>query len=155
LIANTAPVAWGAIGIPVHTLALVSGLPDVDLSKMIGRILPFTAGVVSCLLGGSMVNLSGTLGVVPASLVVCVSFAGMQYLWSNHVDSNLVDITAGTFSLLIALGFFRVWRPKRIWRFPEERAASLEIGAEKDIVHAATGDEWQVGAKRPGERQAP
>jgi lactate permease len=143
LIANTAPVAWGAIGIPVHTLALVSGLPDGDLSKMIGRILPFTAVIVPFWLVRTMVNWSETLEVLPAILVVGVSFAGMQYFWSNHVDSNLVDIAAGVFSLLAALVFLRVWRPKKIWRFPEEREA-----AEK-VVKAATADEWQVGSGHP------
>jgi lactate permease len=82
LIANTAPVAWGAIGIPVHTLALVSGLPDGDLSKMIGRILPFTAVIVPFWLVRTMVSWSETLEVLPAILVVGVSFAGMQYFWS-------------------------------------------------------------------------
>jgi lactate permease len=132
LIANTAPVAWGAIGIPVHTLALVSGLPDGDLSKMIGRILPFTAVIVPFWLVRTMVGWSETLEVLPAILVVGVSFAGMQYFWSNHVDSNLVDIAAGILSLLATLLFLRMWRPRRIWRFPEEKEAR-QLGA----VHPA------------------
>jgi len=146
LIANTAPVAFGAIGTPVHTLALVSGLPDGDLNKMIGRILPFTAAIVPFWLVRTMVSWNETLEVLPAILVVGLSFAGMQYFWSNHVDSNLVDIAAGIFSMLAALVFLRVWKPKQIWRFPEEReAASSRAGTQKEIVHAATGDEWQIG----------
>jgi len=145
LIANTAPVAWGAIGIPVHTLAAVSGLPDGDLSKTIGRILPITAVIVPFWLVRTMVSWSETVEVLPAILVVGASFAGMQYFWSNHVDSNLVDIAAGIFSMVSTLIFLRVWRPKRIWRFPEERE---KLGAaavtEKEVVRAATGDEWQV-----------
>lgn len=122
LIANTAPVAWGAIGTPVHTLAAVSALPDGDLNKMIGRILPFTAVIVPFWLVRTMVSWSETLEVLPAILVVGISFAGMQFFWSNHVDSNLVDIAAGIFSLLVTLVFLRVWRPRRIWRFPEDGA---------------------------------
>jgi len=150
LIANTAPVAFGAIGTPVHTLAIVSGLPDGDLNKMIGRILPFTAAIVPLWLVRTMVTWSETLEVLPAILVVGLSFAGMQYFWSNHVDSNLVDIAAGIFSLLATLVFLRVWRPKRIWRFPEEREAlASNAQPHNDVVHAATGDEWQVASSHP------
>ena len=145
LIANTAPVAFGAIGTPVHTLALVSGLPDGDLNKMIGRILPFSAAIVPLWLVRTMVNWSETLEVLPAILVVGISFAGMQYFWSNHVDSNLVDIAAGIFSMLAALVFLRVWRPKRIWRFPEERAVPENPAGGQEVVRAATGDEWRIG----------
>src|SRR5438046_800513 len=75
LIANTSPVAWGAIGTPVHTLALVSGLPDGDLNKMIGRILPFTAIIVPFWLMKTMVSCEETFEVLPAILVVGLSFA--------------------------------------------------------------------------------
>jgi lactate permease len=143
LIANTAPVAFGAIGTPVHTLALVSGLPDGDLNKMIGRILPFSAAIVPFWLVRTMVSWSETLEVLPAILVVGMSFAGMQYFWSNHVDSNLVDIAAGLVSMLATLLFLRIWRPKRIWRFPEEREAPSGPGRTPAVVHAATCDEWR------------
>lgn len=146
LIANTAPVAWGAIGIPVHTLALVSGLPDGDLSKMIGRVLPFTALIIPFWLVRTMVGWSETFEVLPAILAVGLSFSSMQYFWSNHVDSNLVDIAAGIFSLLATLVFLRVWRPKRIWRFAEERDTKTNPAPEPEVVHAATGDEWQIAS---------
>src|SRR5271163_4029409 len=84
LIANTAPVAWGAIGTPVHALAAVSGLPESDLSAMIGRTLPFTAVIVPFWLVRTMVSWSETFEVLPAILVVGISFAGTQYLWSNY-----------------------------------------------------------------------
>jgi lactate permease len=146
LIANTAPVAFGAIGTPVHTLALVANLPDSDLSKMIGRILPLTAVIVPFWLVRTMVTWSETLEVLPAILVVGVSFAGMQYFWSNHVDSNLVDIAAGIFSLVATLIFLRVWRPKRVWRFAEERGAAARAPLPApELVRAATGDEWEIG----------
>src|SRR5213592_1533889 len=124
LIANTSPVAWGAIGTPVHTLAAVSGLPESDLSAMIGRILPITGIIVPFWLVRAMVSWSETLEVLPAILVVGVSFSLTQYLWSNHVDSNLVDIVGGVVSLLATVVFLRFWRPKRVWRFEGERAAA-------------------------------
>jgi lactate permease len=122
LIANTSPVAWGAIGTPVHTLAAVSGLPESDLSAMIGRILPITGIIVPFWLVRAMVGWAETFEVLPAILVVGVSFSLTQYLWSNHVDSNLVDIAGGVVSLLVTVVFLLLWRPKRVWRFEDERA---------------------------------
>jgi lactate permease len=126
LIANTAPVAWGAIGTPVHTLAAVTALPESDLSAMIGRILPFTAVIVAFWLVRTLVGWKETFEVLPAILVVGVSFALTQFLWSNFVDSNLVDIMSAVVSILATLAFLRVWKPKRIWRFEyDERPAAL------------------------------
>ena len=124
LIANTAPVAWGAIGTPVHMLAAVSALPEADMNAMIGRILPITAVIVPFWLVRAMVGWKETFEVLPAILVVGVSFASMQYFWSNHMDSNLVDITAGLFSLLCTVLFLLFWKPKRIWRFAEDPETS-------------------------------
>src|ERR1700733_10089664 len=115
LIANTAPVAWGAIGTPVHTLAAVTALPESDVSAMIGRILPFTAVIVPLWLVRTMVSWSETFEVLPAILVVGISFASTQYLWSNYRDSNLVDIAAGITSMIAIIVFLRFWKPKRIW----------------------------------------
>ena len=123
LIANTSPVAWGAIGTPVHTLAAVSGLPESDLSAMIGRILPITGLIVPFWLVRAMVGWSETIEVLPAILVVGTSFSLTQYLWSNHVDSNLVDIAGGVVSLIATVVFLRFWKPKRVWRFANEGAA--------------------------------
>src|SRR5579862_9160999 len=117
LIANTAPVAWGAIGTPVHTLAAVTALPESDLNAMLGRILPFTAAIVPFWLVKTMVSWRDTFEVFPAIAVVGVSFALTQFFWSNYVDSNLVDIMGGVVSLVAALAFLRFWKPKRIWRF--------------------------------------
>lgn len=117
LIANTAPVAWGAIGTPVHTLAAVSSLPESDLNAMIGRILPFTAVIVPFWLVKTMVSWGETFEVFPAIAITGISFALTQYFWSNHVDSNLVDIMGGVVSIVALLIFLKMWKPKKIWRF--------------------------------------
>src|SRR5260370_18316685 len=120
LIANTAPVAWGAIGTPVHTLAAVTALNESDLNAMIGRILPITAVIVPFWLVRTMVSWKETFEVFPAILVVGGSFAATQWFWANHMDSNLVDISAGVVSLVGTMLFLRVWQPKKIWRFPDD-----------------------------------
>src|SRR5262249_13627363 len=129
LIANTAPVAWGAIGTQVHTLAAVSGLPEADLNSMIGRILPITAIIVPFWLVRAMVGWRETFEVLPAILVVGISFAATQFVWSNFIDSNLVDIAGGLVSLISTVVFLRFWQPRRIWRFdddPEFESVSRE-----------------------------
>jgi lactate permease len=120
LIANTAPVAWGAIGTPVHTLAAVSGLPEADLNSMIGRILPITAIIVPFWLVRAMVGWRETFEVLPAILVVGISFGLTQFVWSNFIDSNLVDIAGGLVSMVSTVIFLRFWRPRTIWRFENE-----------------------------------
>lgn len=151
LIANTAPVAWGAIGTPVHTLAAVTSLPESDLNAMIGRILPFTAILVPFWLVRAMVSWSETFEVLPAILVVGISFAGMQFFWSNYMDSNLVDIAAGVTSMIAIIVFLRFWKPKRVWRFEDEREiapagnkAIASADPAKPLVEDAMGDEWDV-----------
>src|ERR1700723_1798315 len=138
LIANTAPVAWGAIGTPVHTLAAVTALPESDLNAMIGRILPFTAIIVPFWVVKTMVSWRETFEVFPAIAVVGVSFALTQFCWSNYVDSNLVDIMGGVVSLVAVLAFLRFWKPKKIWRFDyEDRAGAPAVATEKisdDVV---------------------
>ena len=139
LIANTAPVAWGAIGTPVHTLAAVSGLPEADLNSMIGRILPITAIIVPFWLVRAMVGWRETFEVLPAILVVGVSFGATQFVWSNFIDSNLVDIAGGLVSLVSTVVFLRFWQPRRIWRFdddPAHQAADAENQLSSDAVHS-------------------
>jgi lactate permease len=139
LIANTAPVAWGAIGTPVHALASVTGLPESDLSAMVGRILPITAVIVPFWLVRAMVSWSETFEVLPAILVVGGSFAATQWFWANHVDSNLVDIAAGVVSLVATMLFLRVWQPKRIWRFEDERQEDAAKVARNEVAKHYTG----------------
>ena len=141
LIANTAPVAWGAIGTPVHTLAAVSGLSESDLNAMIGRILPLTAILVPLWLVRTLVSWKQTFEVLPAILVVGISFASTQYLWSNHVDSNLVDIVAGAVSITATLLFLRFWKPKRIWRFDYD-GKEISLPPPSDEVRDDMGGAW-------------
>src|SRR5258708_22802849 len=122
--ANTARVAGGEIGAPVHMLASVTQLPEADMNAMIGRILPITAVIVPFWLVRAMVSWKETFEVVPAITVVGVSFAAMQWFWSNKMDSNLVDITAGLFSLLCTGVFLMLWKPKEIWRFADDEDIS-------------------------------
>src|ERR1700678_1429684 len=141
LIAITAPVAWVAIGTPVHTLAAVSGLPESDLNAMIGRILPFTAVIVPFWLVRTMVGWEETFEVLPAIIVVGTSFALTQFLWSNYVDSNLVDIMAGVVSIIAALIFLRFWKPKKIWRFGYDDKAPVPHTTPRTITDDV-GGEW-------------
>ena len=148
LIANTSPVAWGAIGTPVHTLAAVTALNESDLNAMIGRILPITAVVVPFWLVRSMVSWKETLQVFPAILVVGGSFAATQWFWSNHMDSNLVDISAGVVSLVVTMLFLRVWQPKEIWRFPDEatvNASEASNSGKRDIRDSRISLRYSAG----------
>jgi lactate permease len=141
LIANTAPVAWGAIGTPVHTLAAVTALPESDLNAMIGRILPFTAIIVPFWLVRTMVGWAETFEVLPAILVVGISFAITQFFWSNFVDSNLVDIMGGVVSIVATVAFLHLWKPKRIWRFDyDDKEAPLPPPTDK--ITDQFGAEW-------------
>jgi lactate permease len=156
LIANTAPVAWGGIGIPVHTLAAVTSLPESDLSAMIGRILPITAVLVPFWLVRAMASWSETFEVLPAILVVGVSFAGVQFFWSNYMDSNLVDITAAVTAMIVTVVFLRFWKPKSIWRFEYERPSAPRAAVAASPVPGSTiivdtmDDEWELRQLLPG-----
>ncbi len=144
LIANTAPVAWGAIGTPVHMLATVTAMPEADMNAMIGRILPITAIIVPFWLVRAMVSWKETFEVFPAILVVGVSFASMQFFWSNYMDSNLVDITAGLFSLLCTVVFLLFWKPKKIWRFEDEGGHIAVTPAGKGVPSVSGGSGPEV-----------
>jgi len=131
LIANTAPVAFGSIGTPIHTLALVSNLNESDISAMNARILPLVSPLVAFWLVRTMVGWKRTFEVLPGILVTGVGFGLTQFYWGNYRDSNLVDIVASLVSLFGLALFLRfVWRPKTIWRFPEETAADAAVAAQ-------------------------
>jgi len=144
LIANTAPVAWGAIGTPVHMLATVTQMPEADMNAMIGRILPITAIIVPFWLVRAMVSWKETFEVLPAILVVGISFASVQFIWSNYMDSNLVDITAGLISLLCTVVFLLFWKPKKIWRFEDEGGHIMVTSAGKSVPSVSGGSGPEV-----------
>ncbi len=121
LIANTAPVAFGAIGTPILTLAAVTGIPAATLGAMAGRQLPFVSLIVPAWLVVTMSGWRGLRGVWPAVLVCGGTFAIVQYLWSNFVGVELVDIAGGLISIVALALFMRVWRPKEIWDFDDRR----------------------------------
>lgn len=122
LIANTAPVAWGSIGTPLRALQGVTELRIEDLSAMNARILPITSIIVPFWLVRAMVPWRETFEVLPAILVCGGSFAVTQFLWGNFVDVGLVDIVAGIVSLVSMALFLTRWKPRRVWRYPEEAA---------------------------------
>lgn len=115
LIANTAPVAYGALGAPVIALAAVTGLDLIELSGMIGRQLPFFSLLVPFWLIWAFAGRKGMLEVWPALLVAGLAFAVPQYLVSNFHGPWLVDVVAAIFSMAALAGFLRVWQPARIW----------------------------------------
>ena len=125
LIANTAPVAFGAIGTPILTLAAVTGIPANTLGAMAGRQLPFVSLLVPAWLVVTMSGWRGLRGVWPAVLVCGGTFAVVQYLWSNFVGVELVDIAGGLLSILALALFMRVWRPSEVWDFPGEPPDSV------------------------------
>jgi lactate permease len=124
LIANTAPVAFGAIGTPIITLAAVTGIPAMSISMMAGRQLPFVSLLIPAWLVMTMSGWRGFTGVWPAVLVCGGVFAVVQFFWSNFVGPELVDIVGGLASLFALALFCRVWKPREVWEFPEERVKS-------------------------------
>src|SRR5437867_653388 len=114
LLANTAPVAWGGVGNPIRVLTGVTGLPEHSLNAMAGRILPPLSAILPLWLTRSLVGWRETREVWPALAVSGLSFAGMQFYWSNFQETGLVDIVSAIFSLLVMVAFLRLWKPKRL-----------------------------------------
>ncbi len=112
LIANTAPVAWGAVGNPIRALATVTALPEPALSAMTGRILPPLSAILPLWLVRSMVGWRQTFEVWPALAVSGLTFASVQFYWSNYQEAGLVNIIAALVSLLAMVAFLRMWQPK-------------------------------------------
>ncbi|WP_338833438.1 Glycolate permease GlcA [Moorella humiferrea] len=123
LLANTAPVAFGAIGVPVLTLGQVAGIDPMLLSKMIGRQLPFLSILVPFWLVAIMSGWKGVKETWPACLVSGGSFAVAQWFSSNYLSPMLPDIISSLFSLICLILLLRVWQPRNIWRFTNERAS--------------------------------
>jgi lactate permease len=136
LIANTAPVAYGALGTPVITLAKVHGYDLMAVSAMIGRQLPFFSLLVPFWLIWAFAGRKAMWEIWPAILVTGASFALSQFLVSNYIGPELVDVIAAVVSMTCLVGFLRFWQPKTIWT-----SVSLK-------GHETDGGEGQV-AKAP------
>ena len=116
LVANTAPVAFGALGTPIVTLAKVTGLDEQAISALAGRQLPIFSLLVPAWMVAMMAGWRGLAGVWPAVIVCGVSFAAVQFAMSNYVGPALVDVVGGVASLVALAAFLRVWRPRDIWQ---------------------------------------
>ena len=149
LLANTAPVAWGAIGTPIVTLAAVSGLDQVTLSAMAGHQLPFVSILVPFWLVATFVKMEGgtwkeAFEVWPAALVAGGSFALMQFYASGTNELHLMtDVVSGVFSVICTALFLRfVWHPKTRFLLKADREALAAAG--KSTASATTDtSEWK------------
>ena len=124
LIANTSPVAFGALGTPIITLAKVSGLDEMALSQMAGRQLPLFSLIVPAWLVAVMSGWRGVVGCWPAIVVCGGTFAFLQFVMSNFHGPALVDVVGGLGSLIVLAAMLRFWQPKIIWRFPNETVSA-------------------------------
>ena len=122
LLANTAPVAFGALGTPIITLAKISGLDEMALSQVAGRQLPLFSLIVPVWLVAIMSGWRGVLGCWPAILVSGGSFAALQYTMANFHGPGLVDVVGGVGSMIALTVFLRFWQPADTWRFADEAA---------------------------------
>ncbi|MEG0557037.1 MULTISPECIES: L-lactate permease [unclassified Comamonas] len=131
LIANTAPVAFGALGTPVITLAKVHGYDLMEVTAMIGRQLPFFSVLVPFWLIWAFAGRKGMMEIWPAILVTGLSFAIPQYLVSNFIGPELVDIIAAIVSMASLILFLRVWQPKKIWTSASLRGKDVSAAEAK------------------------
>ncbi|MBL8484745.1 MAG: L-lactate permease [Rhodocyclaceae bacterium] len=138
LIANTAPVAYGALGTPVIALAAVTGLDLLELSSMIGRQLPFFSLLVPFWLIWAFAGWRGMMEVWPAILVAGLSFAIPQYLVSNYHGPWLVDVVAALVSMISLVMFLKVWKPAENW-------TSTRLRGRKDDSEADVASEQPEG----------
>ena len=122
----TAPVAFGAIGVPVIVAGQVSGFSDLTISQIVGRQLPFLSVIVPLWLCVVMCGFRRAMEVLPAIAVAGVSFAASQFLFSNFHGPTLPDIMSALITIVALVLLLRVWKPARIWRFAGESASVLE-----------------------------
>src|SRR3954454_7294457 len=137
LIANTAPVAYGALGTPIAGLASVTGLDPYLLGAMVGRQLPFFSLIVPFWLIWAFAGFRGMMLVWPAILVCGVSFAIPQFLISNYINPWIVDVGASLISMACLILFLKVWRPKELWLSPALRSHDDSAGTMPPVKPAA------------------
>jgi lactate permease len=137
LIANTAPVAYGALGTPIVGLASVTGLDPYLLGAMIGRQLPFFSMIVPAWVICAFTGWRGMVQIWPAILVCGVSFAIPQYLISNFINPWIVDIGASLICMAALIGFLRIWQPRELWTSPALRSHDDSAGTMPPPPRAA------------------
>ena len=145
LIANTAPVAFGAMGIPVIVAGQVSGIDPFLSGQMAGRQLPFMTILVLFWIMAIMDGWRGVKETWPAVLVGGGSFAVVQFLTANYIGPELPDITSAIVSLIALTAFLKVWQPKRIFRFDTAESATSQTTGTK----APAAAKPQAGATAP------
>jgi lactate permease len=134
LIANTAPVAFGAIGIPITVASQMTSIPEMAISQMVGRTLPILSVVLPAYLVVLMSGYKRMVEVIPAILVSGLSFALIQWSSSNFLGPALPDVLAGIGSILALIIFLRYWKPKTIWRFEHEGEPTIHIDKTYSIA---------------------
>ncbi|GED14340.1 L-lactate permease [Aneurinibacillus migulanus] len=140
LIANTAPVAFGAMGVPITTAGQVTGLDPFHIGQVAGRQLPLLSVIVPFWLVFIMDGVRGVRETWPAILVAGGSFAITQFFTANFIGPELPDITSALVSLVSLAAFLKVWQPKRIFRFERAGASTVEMAAtEADSRHYTAG----------------
>jgi lactate permease len=127
LLANTAPVAFGSIGIPVTTLANVTGLPVLALSAMVGRLCAMISILIPGYLMVVMAGPARALEVLPAIVACGVSFAGMQFFISNFLGPELTDIMSSLTCIVVMVALLKLWRPKTILRLESDRPVAAAL----------------------------
>ena len=155
LIANTAPVAFGSLGIPITTLEQVTGLNAMLVSAMVGRQLPFFSLVIPFWVVAAFAGWRGMLGIWPAALTAGAAFAIPQFLVSNFHGPWLVDTIAGTCSILATVVLLRFWRPKTLWQLPpvrEPRSPGVPGLDPASARRAPRHPEWEHGSVAPSRR---
>ena len=133
LIANTAPVAYGALGTPIQGLASVTGFDPYILGAMVGRQLPFFSLLVPFWLIWAFAGWRGMMAIWPAILVTGVSFAIPQFLISNYINPWIVDIGASLISMGCLILFLKVWQPKELWLSPALRGKDESASTMKPV----------------------
>ena len=137
LLANTAPVAWGGMGNPIRTLVAVTGLPEADVSSMVGRILPWISAILPFWLVRTQCSWRDTFQVWPGLAFCGLSFAAVQFFWSNYVDAALVDIMGGLLTIVLTTVFLKFWKPKSVWRYPTDPPpTAVKRYTTLQIIHA-------------------
>jgi lactate permease len=127
LLANTAPVAFGSIGIPVTTLATVTGLPVLALSAMVGRLCAMISVLIPAYLIVVMTGWKRAIEVVPAIIACGVSFAGMQFFVSNYMGPELTDILSSLTCIVVMALFITLWKPKSILRLEGDKPITVAL----------------------------